>query len=143
MYVLLYMWIYGWVCVLVAAPGLVRAIRTRWQDPIWICVRYEPDTLAIWRPIHGVIHRSVLVRAVKTRRRFRNRVISCECSFLCIYRCWNALLVAFIILDNFLLYFISLMICTSSWDIYDCPLYSCRWYLLVLASCVGSLALLA
>ena len=40
----------------------------------------------------------------QTAIRFRNRVISCECSFLCIYRCRYALHVALIISCDFLLY---------------------------------------
>ena len=45
-------------------------IRTVAGDPdsIRIRARCGPDTQSIRRPIHGMIHRSVPVRAVKTRR---------------------------------------------------------------------------
>jgi len=39
-------------------------------DPIRVRARCGPDTQPIRRPIHGMSRRSVLVRAVKTRRRF-------------------------------------------------------------------------
>jgi len=50
----------------------------------------------------------------QTAIRFRNCVISCECSLLCIYRCRYALHVALIISCDFLLYFTSLITCIRS-----------------------------
>jgi len=41
--------------------------------PIRICSHCGPDTLAISRPIHGMIRRSVLVRVVKNRWWFRSK----------------------------------------------------------------------
>ena len=46
------------------------------SDPIRICARCGPDTQAIRRPIHGMIRRSVPVRAVKTRRRLDSKTTS-------------------------------------------------------------------
>ena len=45
-------------------------------DPIRIRARCGPDTEAIRRSIHGMIRQSVLVRAVKTRRRFGSETAS-------------------------------------------------------------------
>ena len=67
----------------------------------------------------------------QTAIRFRNRVISCECSFMCIYCCQYAFIVALIILCDFLLYFTSLISFTTSWDIYNCLLYLRSWYQLI------------
>jgi len=55
-------------------------------DPIRICIHYGPDTMEIRKPAHGMIRRSVLVRAVKTRRRFSFETASfhvsvCFCLF--------------------------------------------------------------
>ena len=63
----------------------VAAIRTRSWDPnpvtedpesIRICVRYEPNTLAIRRLTHEMIQIFVPVRAVKTRWRFEFKIAS-------------------------------------------------------------------
>jgi len=59
----------------------VVAIRTRSWDPnllheIQICARCGPETLAIWRPIHGMIWKFLPVRAVKTRRWFGSKIAS-------------------------------------------------------------------
>jgi len=35
-----------------------------------------PDTMAIQRPIHGMIRRTVLIHAVKTRGRFSSKTVS-------------------------------------------------------------------
>ena len=51
-------------------------------DPIRIRARCGPDTQAIRRPIHGMSRRSVLVRAVKTRRRFSSEIASFQVSVL-------------------------------------------------------------
>ena len=47
-------------------------IRTVAGDPdlIWIRARCGPDTMVIRKPIYGMIHRSVPVRALKIRRQF-------------------------------------------------------------------------
>jgi len=45
-------------------------------DPIQICVRCGFDTLPIRRPTHEMIQRSILVRAVKTRRRIGSKIVS-------------------------------------------------------------------
>jgi len=93
-------------------------------DPIRIRAQFGPDTMVIWRPIHGMIRRSVSVRAVKTRWRFGSKTASfhvsvCSCVFTVVSR---HLHVALIISCGFLLYFTSLITCTTSWDIHDCSL---------------------
>jgi len=91
-------WVHVWVCVCRVCLGIsspvsqsfsffvcvrlrVAAIRTYSCNPdplqeIRISVRYGPDKLAIRRPIHELIWRSVPVRAVKTRRRFGSKTAS-------------------------------------------------------------------
>ena len=58
-----------------------RRSRPVWWDldplqEIWIGARYGPNALAIRKPTHGMIRRSVPVRAVKTRRRFGSKTAS-------------------------------------------------------------------
>jgi len=102
----------------------------------------DPDSCSLWirytgnsktDPCDDPLISTDLCSEDQMAIRFRNCVISCECSFLCIYRYRYALHVALIISCDFLLYFISLITCTTSWDIHDCPLYSCSWCLLILA----------
>jgi len=63
----------------------VSEIRTIAEnpDPIQIRARCGPDTMVIRRPIHGMIRRSVPVRAVKTRRRFGSENASFQVSVPC------------------------------------------------------------
>ena len=62
------------VCVWLRATGFQTCLveypnpATGDPDPIRIRARCGPDTMVIQRPIHGMIRRSVPVRAVKTRR---------------------------------------------------------------------------
>ena len=132
------MWCVGWVAYYSVADSLVRSeLVTGDPDPIWICACYGPDKQAFknW-PMEWSSIRTSSCSEDQTTIRFRNRVISCEClllSHFLIYRCQYALHVIFIILCDFPSYFTSLITCTGSWDIYDCPLYSCSWHLFVLA----------
>ena len=96
-------------------------------DPIQIRARCGPDTMAIRRPTHGMIRRSVPVRAVKIRRRFGSETASFQVS-VCFYL--NSLFpvvymyvcLTLIISCDFLLYFTSVITCICSWDVYDCLL---------------------
>ena len=77
-----------WVCyVCVLTPFLsvygcvVQLSGPVWWDPdplrdIGFGAGYRPDALAIQRPIHEMICKLVLVRAVKTRRRFGSKTAS-------------------------------------------------------------------
>ena len=65
--------------------GVLQYFGPIWWDPnpatgdpnmIQTCARCGPDTQAIRRPTHGMIRRSVSVRAVKTRRRFGSETAS-------------------------------------------------------------------
>jgi len=47
--------------------------------------RSEPDIMAIRRPIHGMIRRSVPVRAVKTRGQFGSKTASFYVSVLSLF----------------------------------------------------------
>ena len=47
--------------------------------------RSGPDTMVIRRPIHGMIRRSVPVRAVKTRGRFNSKTVSFHVSVLYLF----------------------------------------------------------
>jgi len=60
--------------VAISDPFVQSELVTRDPDPIRICARYGPDTLAIRRLTHGMIHRSVLVCAMKTRWRFNSKI---------------------------------------------------------------------
>ena len=74
------------------ADSLVRFEPvTEDPGPVWIRVRYEPDTLAIRGATHRTIHRSVLVRAVKIRWRFRSETALCHVSicFYWVFRCYS------------------------------------------------------
>ena len=66
-----------WVacCSVSDSFGEIRTVSGD-PDPIRIRARCGPDTMVIQRPIHGTICRSVLVRAVKTRRRFGSETAS-------------------------------------------------------------------
>jgi len=82
-------WVLVWVydeCVLIPLPlcmfGYVlhRVEFVRWDPtrcrrsrPNSNLCRYGPDTQVIRRPIHGMIRRSVPVRAVKPRQRFGSK----------------------------------------------------------------------
>ena len=111
-------------------------------EPNYRRPRPDPDSCSLWTRYNDDL-KTVLwddpsistgsCSEDQTAIRFWNCVISCECSLLCIYRCRYALHVDLIISCNFLLYFTSLITFITSWDIHDCPLYSCNWYLLVLA----------
>jgi len=99
------------------------------QD-IRICTRYGPDTLAIRRPIHGMIWRSIPLRALKTRRRFGSKTASFHVSvcsrviflFTVVigYLCFT-----YIISCDHLLYFTSMIAYIISCDISECSLYLC------------------
>ena len=85
--------------------GLVRwdpNPATRDPYPIQIRAHCGTDTMVIRRPIHGMIHRSVLDRAVKTRWRFGSEtasfhvsVRSCVFSYLPLSVCVYMLLLSF------------------------------------------------
>jgi len=88
--VCVFIYMHGCVNVCMCVFGcMVQRSGPVWWDPdplqeIWICARYGPDILTIWRPIHGMIRRSVPVRAVKIRRRFGSKIASfhvsvCSC----------------------------------------------------------------
>jgi len=81
----------------------VTAIRThsRDPDPIRICVRCGADTLAIQRPTHRMIRRSVPVRAMKTRRRFGSKTASFHMS-ICSY-----IIFLFIIVSSIYMWLVS------------------------------------
>ena len=105
-------------------------------DRIQIRARCGPDTMMIRRPIHVMIRRSVLVRAVKTRRWFGSETASfhvsvCFCLFPYFPLSINTCVLIFIISCGYLLYFTSLITCITSWDIYDCSLYLRSRYELV------------
>jgi len=57
---------------------------TEKQNPIRIRVHCGPDTLAIRKPTHGIIRRSLPVRVVKTRRWFSFKITSFHVS-VCSY----------------------------------------------------------
>ena len=85
---------------------------------------------AIWT--HRMIRRSVPVRAVKTRRRFRFKIASFHVS-VC-----SCIISSFIVISSiyicYLLYFMwpsslftSMITCIPSWDIKEYSLYLCTW----------------
>ena len=103
-----------WLCVI--------ATRTCSCDPNYVrgdseLCRYGSDTLAIRRPIHGMICRSVPGHAVKTRRLFGSKIVSFHVSiFSYIFTIVGMRLqVTLIISCDFLLYFTSLITCIPSW----------------------------
>jgi len=75
-YIYAYMYVFGYVlqCFGFVWWDLNPAIG----DPnlIRICARYRPDTMVIQRSTHGMIRRSVPVRAVKTKRWFSSETTS-------------------------------------------------------------------
>ena len=84
-YIRVCMWcvhVYGCMFVWVHTFGcVVQRYGPVWWDldtlrEIQICARYRLDTLAIRRPIYGMIRRSVPVRAVKIRWRFGSKIAS-------------------------------------------------------------------
>ena len=86
----------GYICVFMclvvcySVTDLFGEIRTIAgdPDPIRICASYRPNTIAIRKSIHGMIRRSVPVRAVKTRRRFSSKTASFHvnvCSWVFLY----------------------------------------------------------
>jgi len=112
-------YIYLYVRLRVAAFR-IRSVRSGFvagdPDPIRICTRYGPDTQAIQRTIHRMIRRSVVVRAVKTRRRFGSEIMSFHvsaCSYVFIIVGMH-LHVTLIISYDFLLYFTNLITCITS-----------------------------
>jgi len=117
-----------YVCIVACCSDfeLVRAIRTWWQE-IQIGVHCELDTLAIWRPTHEMIQRFIPICAVKTRQRFASKITSfyvSVCSyvislFTVVSRC---LYVTRIISCERLISFTSMIMCITSWDIYERPL---------------------
>jgi len=67
----------------------------------------------------------------QTAIQFQNRVISCECLFLChflIYHFQYYIHVTCIFLCDYLMHFTSIITCITSWDINDCSPYLCSWY---------------
>ena len=107
---------YVWVCDMCTVAcfsnsdpfGEIRTVAGD-PDPIRIRDRCGPDTMAIRRPIHGMIRRSVQVRAVKTRRWFGSETASFHMS-VCSYVIFFLPLLCFIciISCDFILYFIRL-----------------------------------
>jgi len=86
-YVYVYILVY-YMCFIECCSDVDSFVRsepvTRDLDLIWICACYERDSLAIQRLTHGMIQRFVLVRTVKTRRRFSSKITSfhvsvCSC----------------------------------------------------------------
>jgi len=89
-----YAWVYAWVRVWLCSnmyeyvicvqlhTSVIQTHSVRSEpvagdpDMIQICARCGSDTQAIRRPFHGMICRSVPVRAVKTRRRFGSETAS-------------------------------------------------------------------
>ena len=61
---------YIYIYLYVRLRATVFQTRLGDPDPIQIRAHSGPDTMAIRRPIPGMIRRSVPVHAVKTRRRF-------------------------------------------------------------------------
>ena len=112
-------WVHVWVyyeCVLIPFLSVcLAACSAFWihsvrsgpvagdLDPIQICARYRPNTLAIRRLIHGMICRSVLARAVKTRRRFGSKTTSFHLSV-----CF-CLIFSFTVINMYLFYFYHFM----------------------------------
>ena len=99
-------------------------------NPIQILARYGPETLAIRKPTHGTIQGSLLVRAMKTRRRFGSKTASFHVSIgsyvILLFTVVNMYLCfTFIISCNYLIYFISMTICITSGDVTDCSPYLC------------------
>jgi len=102
-------------------------------DPIRIRIHCGPDILAIRRPTHEMIRRSVLVRAVKTKLRFGSKialfyvsVCSCVISLFTVvtgYLCFTR-----IISCDHLIYFTSMITRITSWDINDRSAYLFSWY---------------
>ena len=68
--------VYIYIYLFVRLRATVFRTRLGDPDPIRIRVRSGPDTMAIRRPIPGMIRRSVPVRAVKTRWRFGSETAS-------------------------------------------------------------------
>jgi len=127
-------WVHVWacyVCMLIPLPLCVfgcvlQRLRTRSRSKLgnmrFRLVFIMDLTLAIQRPTHGMIQRSVPVRAVKTRRRFRFKITSFHVSV------WFCVIFLFTIVNKFLCftciisydqltYFTSMITCITSWDI--------------------------
>ena len=128
----MHVWVLSvYLCLYVCVGCVLQCFRpVRWDPnpatgdpyPIRIRARCEPDTQAIRRPTHEIIHRSVSVHAVKTRQQFGSKIASfhvsvCSCVFTVI---GIHLHVTLIISCDFLLCFTNLITCTISWDIINC-----------------------
>ena len=145
-------WVHVWECyvfVLIPLPlcvfgsvlqwfRLVRATQT-WYREIQVCVRYGPDTLAIWRSTHGMARWSVLVHAVETRRRFNSEIALFHVSVcLCLISLFTVvnryLYFSLIISCDYLMCFSSMFTRITSWDIIDYSPYLFCWTEYLLAS---------
>ena len=152
-YICMYVWVYVYVlyyvsvcvyvyvCVCISScvyDCVLQWSRSIWWDlnplqEIWICTHYGPDTLAIRTPIHGMIQRSVAVRAVKIRWQFESKITSFHVSvysiiislFIVISRC---LYVTRIISYERLSDFTSMITYITSWDIKKRSPYLFSWY---------------
>ena len=107
-------------------------------DPIWIYVRYGPDTLVIHRPTHGWSgdpYRFVQWRpdSDSVSKPYHFMWVFAFGLFLylplSIYICST-----FIFSCDYLMYYNSVIICITSWGISDCLPYLCSWYEFVSAS---------
>jgi len=100
-------------------------------DSIRICTRYGPDTLVIQRPTYEMIQRSILVRAVKTRRWFGCKNVSFNvsiCFYVFLYLLLPVDVSASIRIISYysIINFINMITCIPSWDINEYSPYLCN-----------------
>ena len=108
----------GWVLQRSESFGEIRTVAGD-PDLIRIHARCGPDKVVIRRPIHGMIRKSVPVRAVKTRWRFSSEtalfhVSVCFCLFSYLPLSINTCVLILIISCDRLRYFTSIITCITS-----------------------------
>ena len=146
LYINMYMIMRVWVCyvlVLIFLSLCVYDCAVQQYRPIWwdldplkeirICTRYGSDTLAIQRLTHEIIWRTISVRALKTRWRFRFKIASfyvsvCSCAIFLFTVVTRYLCFIRIISFARLIYFTSMISCIISCDVCECSLYLYSWF---------------
>ena len=130
----MYLCLYVYTCMYAWVRLCVTAFRTRSCDPNLVTgdpdsCHCGPDAQVIQRPIHGMIRRSVPVRAVKTKRQFGSETASFHVS-VCSCVIFFFTVIVFYSYHFMWLYiiFYHLTCCITSCEIIDCSPYLCSWY---------------
>ena len=133
-----------YLCLYVCDGCVLQYFRPVWwdpnpasgdPDPIQIRARCGPDTMAIRRPIHGMIRKSIPVRAVKTRWWFGSKIVSFHVSVcFCLISLFIVVNMYLFYQCDYLMYFTSVITCITSWGISDCLPYLYTWYELISVS---------